>query len=452
MMTNEQLWQAVLGNLELSISKPNFTTWFKNTSILDHWKGGLTVGVPNGFTKEWLQNKYHKNVIQAVRAIDPEIREIRYEIGGASKIQTNPIQKPQVTTPVYKSAAPETQNVGGGLLSPKYVFDTFIVGGTNELAHAAALAVAEKPGTAYNPLFIYGGVGLGKTHLMQAVGSKILQNSPQSRVLYASSERFTNDFIQAVKDGRAYDFKNRYRGVDVLLIDDVQLLAGKEQTQEEFFHTFNALYNHNKQIIITSDRLPKEIPSIEERLVSRFEGGMIADIQPPDLEMRVAILRAKCKEKGHDMDPDVFNYIAANIESNIRELEGALNRLIVYFQINNTKPTLEKVKDVLSSVISQPKKRGLTSKKIMETVANFYNVLPEDLVRQSRKKEYVKPRQIAMFLIRKELGTSLPSIGEFFGGRDHTTVIHAIGKVERLTKENENLKQELVLIIDKSCL
>ncbi|MDP2932685.1 MAG: chromosomal replication initiator protein DnaA [bacterium] len=446
-MTNEQFWRAVLGNLELSLSRPNFTTWFKNTSVLNNTGKGVIIGVPNTFTKEWLQNKYHPNILQAIRAINPEIREVHYEIssGGGLKNAQKPISQPRHEGPEVK-----TQNASS--LNPKYTFETFIVGSTSELAHAAALAIAEKPGVSYNPLFIYGGVGLGKTHLLHAIGHQILQNSPQSKILYVSSERFTNDFIQAVRDGRAYDFKDRYRNVDVLLIDDIQLLAGKEQTQEEFFHTFNALYGRNRQIVITADRLPKEIPSIEERLVSRFEGGMVADVQPPDFETRVAILKTKTKEKNFELDHEVLTFIATRVESNIRELEGALNRLIVYCQINNTKPSLDKVKDILSSVISQPKKRGLTAKKIMETVAGFYGVTTEDLVRQSRKKEFVKPRQVAMFLIRKELETSLPSIGEILGGRDHTTVIHAVSKIDRLLKENDNLRQELSIITDKACL
>ncbi|MCL5435683.1 MAG: chromosomal replication initiator protein DnaA [Patescibacteria group bacterium] len=450
-MTNEQFWRAVLGNLELSMSKPNFTTWFKNTSILQNSGRGVTIGVPNTFTKEWLQNKYHQNILQAIRSIDPEIREIRYEIS-SSAIRRSENPPSPAPTVVKQAGSKEEQSPAHAHLNPKYTFESFVVGGKNELAHAAALAVTERPGVAYNPLFIYGGVGLGKTHLMHAVGHKMLQRAPNSKILYVSSEKFTNDFIQAVKDGRAYDFKDRYRNVDALLVDDIQLLAGKEQTQEEFFHTFNALHGRNKQIIITADRLPKEIPSIEERLVSRFEGGMVADVQAPDFETRLAILRSKVKEREYELDFEILNYIAANVESNIRELEGALNRLIVYCQINNTKPALEKVKDILSSLIAQPKKRGLTAKKIMETVAGFYNVTSEDLVKQSRKKEFVKPRQIAMFLIRKELETSLPTIGEYFGGRDHTTVIHAIDKIDRLTKENESLKQELVIIMDKICL
>ena len=450
-MNNEQFWKAVLGNLELSISKPNFTTWFKNTRILNSEAGDVTIGVPNSFTKEWLQNKYHQSIIKAIRAINPDIRQVRYIISTNQPTTTStPANNPQTAESTdTKTAAPVRTATAHAQLNPKYNFQTFIVGRTNELAHAASIAVSDKPGTVYNPLFIYGGVGLGKTHLMQAVGNKITAISPRGRVMYVSSERFTNEFIQAVKDGRAYEFKDRYRNVDVLLIDDIQLLAGKEQTQEEFFHTFNALYNHNKQIVITADRLPKEIPSIEERLVSRFEGGMVADVQLPDYEMRLAILRSKSKERNYLVSEEILNYLAERIESNIRELEGALNRLMVYCQINNTTPSLDQVKTQIDSIIIQPKRRGLTSRKIMETVAVFYNVTIDDLIRQSRKKEYVKPRQIAMYLIRRELGTSLPSIGEIFGGRDHTTVIHAIDKVETITKDKDAVRQELVIIMEK---
>ena len=451
---HEQFWRAVLGNLEVSLSKPNFTTWFKNTSILNSSEKDVTIGVPNTFTKEWLHKKYHQSIIQAVRSINPDIREVRYEISSSSKaekvVSSNPSQILAKVRPVASEVKDSSQN--NSFLNPKYNFNNFIVGAANELAHAAATAIASKPGTSYNPLFIYGGVGLGKTHLMQAVGNRLLSTNPNQKVLYVSAERFTNEFILAIKDGRGHDFKKRYRTVDLLLIDDIQLLAGKEQTQEEFFHTFNALYNTNKQIILTSDRLPKEIPSIQDRLISRFEGGMVADVQPPNLETRIAILNSKVKEKNYELNPEVISFIASNVESNIRELEGALNRIVVYSQMNNTQPTLEKTKDVLSSLISQPKKRGLTPKKIMEASAIYYNVTTEDLIKQSRKKEFVKPRQIAMYLIRKELETSLPSIGEFFGGRDHTTVIHAIHKIGKIIKSEDSFKQDLSTILDKACL
>ncbi len=439
-MTNQQLWQAILGNLELTLSKANFTTWFRNTSIIEKSDVGIVVGVPNAFTKEWLQNKYHQEIIKALKQISPETKEVKYQIVSPSFIQ------PQTVKEVARTPVKQSENQ---TLNPKYTFNTFIVGSHNQLAHAASLAVSKKPGHTYNPLFIYGGVGLGKTHLMQAVGAEALKKDPNAKVLYVTSEKFTNEFVSALQHGRADQFKQLYRNVDLLLVDDIQFLAGREGTQEEFFHTFNALHQNNKQVVMTSDRLPKEIPAIEERLVSRFEWGMIADIQAPDLETRLAILRTKVREKNYSIEPEILTYIAETIQSNVRELEGALNRLMVYCQLNNTRPSIEQVKAILVNVITPPRKRGVSAKKIAEVVADFYNVSPEDLLKQSRKKEYVNPRQIAMYIIRKELETSLPSIGEFFGGRDHTTVIHAIDKIERVIKERTNLKQEIDLIKDR---
>lgn len=441
-MTNQQLWQAILGNLELTLSRANFTTWFKNTSIIEKSEYGIVVGVPNVFTKEWLQNKYHIDIVKALKAIAPEIKEVKYQI--ISPVYATPLTAKEVTRTAIAPKRPENQT-----LNPKYTFNTFIVGSNNQLAHAASLAVSKKPGSVYNPLFIYGGVGLGKTHLMQAVGAEVTKKDPNAKVLYVTSERFTNEFVQALGQGRAEQFKSLYRNVDVLLVDDIQFLAGREGTQEEFFHTFNALHQNNRQVVMTSDRLPKEIPAIEERLVSRFEWGMIADIQAPDLETRLAILKTKAGEKNYNVDPEILTYIAETIQSNIRELEGALNRLMVYCQLNNTRPTLDQAKGVLVNVITPPKKRGVSAKKIIEVVSDFYNVTIEDLLKQSRKKEYVYPRQISMYIIRKELETSLPSIGEFFGGRDHTTVIHAIDKIERIIKEKSGLKQEIELIRDR---
>ena len=440
-MNNQQLWQAILGNLELTLSRANFTTWFKSTSIIEKTDYGIIVGTPNAFTKEWLQNKYHQDIIKTLKTIAPEIKEVKYQI--VSPVYTAPASKE-----VARSAS-TPKHTDNQTLNPKYTFNTFIVGSNNQLAHAASLAVSKKSGTVYNPLFIYGGVGLGKTHLMQAVGAEVLKKEPNAKVLYVTSERFTNDFVSALQQGKTDQFKNLYRSVDILLVDDIQFLAGKEGTQEEFFHTFNALHQNNKQVVMTSDRLPKQIPAIEERLVSRFEWGMIADIQAPDMETRLAILKTKVKEKNYNVEPEILNYIAETVQSNIRELEGALNRLMVYCQLNNTRPTLDQVKSILVNVITPPKKRGASAKKVIEVVSDFYNVTPEDLLKQSRKKEYVYPRQIAMFIIRRELETSLPSIGELFGGRDHTTVIHAVDKIERIIKEKSGLKQEIELIKDR---
>ncbi len=455
-MNNQQLWQSVLGNIEVSLSKANFTTWFKNTSILEKNNDYIIVSVPNSFTKEWLQNKYSAEILKTLRAIAPEVREIRYQVLGTGQAASPATQPGQTQQPKGQ----ETARVAPGTtaaftstalsngLNPRYTFDSFIVGKNNELANAAALAVSERPGTIYNPLFLYGGVGLGKTHLMQAIGHKVLETNPTAKILYISSERFTNEFVQALGQGRIPQFKELYRNVDVLMIDDIQFLAGKETTQEEFFHTFNTLHQNNKQVILSSDRLPKDIPAIEERLVSRFAWGMIADIQAPDFETRLAILRTKCTEKKYEVSNEVLTYIAEVVQSNIRELEGALNRMIVYCQLNNISPSVELAKTVLAGVASQ-KKKVLSPRKIMEAVSDFYNISVDDLLRQSRRKEFVKPRQIAMYLMRIELENSFPSIGDHFNGRDHTTVMHAVDKINRLIAEKESMKQEIDLIVNK---
>src|SRR3989344_1183333 len=445
-MTNQQLWQAILGNLELTLSKANFTTWFKSTSILGKNDSGLIVGVPNAFTREWLQNKYNGDILKAAKTLAPETKEIKYQIA-SNAFAVPTAQETSTIREAPRAAAKKTDN--NQTLNPKYTFDAFIVGSHNQLAHAASVAVSKKPGSVYNPLFIYGGVGLGKTHLMQAVGAEMLKRNPEAKVVYTTSEKFMNDFVSALSQGRMEHFKTSYRTVDILLIDDIQFLAGKEGIQEEFFHTFNALHQNNKQVVMTSDRLTKEIPAIEERLVSRFEWGMVADIQALDMETRLAILNTKVKEKNYTVEQEILTYIAQNVQSNVRELEGALNRLMVYCQLNNTKPDINQIKSVLISVITPPKKRGVSAKKIVEVVSDFYNVTPEDLVKQSRKKEYVNPRQVAMYIIRKELETSLPSIGDLFGGRDHTTVIHAIDKIDRLIKEKSGVRQEIDLIRDR---
>jgi chromosomal replication initiator protein len=450
-MTNQQLWQAILGNLEVSLSKANFTTWFKNTLILEKTEDTIIVSVPNSFTKEWLQNKYNAEILKALKMVSPEIKDVKYQVI-SNLNHAKPVQEQQQKTNAGANIASRSfnnsQNPNNAGLNPKYKFDTFIVGKGNELAHAACIAVAKKSGQVYNPLFIYGGVGLGKTHLMQAIGNEILAKTPQSKVLYVTSEKFTNEFVQSISLGRVSQFKELYRNVDVLMIDDIQFLAGKEQTQEEFFHTFNTLHQNNKQVVLSSDRLPKDIPAIEERLVSRFEWGMVADIQAPDFETRLAILKSKSAEKHYEVSAEVLTYIAETIQSNIRELEGALNRLMVYCQLNNANATIEQAKTVLQGVASA-KKRVVSVRKLMEVVADFYNISVEDLLRQSRRKEFVKPRQIAMFLMREQLENSFPSIGEHFGGRDHTTVMHAVDKINKLIAEKESMKQELDLIVNK---
>jgi chromosomal replication initiator protein len=428
--------------LEVSLSKANFNTWFKNTSIVERGADFIIIGVPSAFSRDWIAAKYHQDLLKALKSITPEVREIRYQLGAT--------QAPKQAAPVAQrseTATVQERGTSGGL-NPKYTFETLVIGKNNELAHAACIAVAKNPGSQYNPLFIYGGVGLGKTHLMQSVGNSILAGAAKAHVLYVTSEKFTNDYIAAIQQKRVDEFKKYYRELDALLIDDIQFLAGKEGTQEEFFHTFNELRDKGKQIIITSDRPPKEIPAIEQRLISRFEWGMVADIQAPDLETRMAILRTKLQKRGVSISEDILFYIAENIQSNVRELEGALNRLAVYQQMDNRALVLEQAKEILATVIGA-KKRITSVKKVAEMVADFYNISFDDLIKQSRKKEYVKPRQIAMYLVRKELDSSFPSIGDFFGGRDHTTVMHAVEKISTLVAQKNGFKQELDLILDK---
>lgn len=446
-MNNQQLWQAILGGLEVSLSKGSFNTWFKNTTIVERGADYIIIGVPSDFHKNWISSKYHHDMLKTLKSIAPEIKEIRYQLGNtapaAQTSQKSPVRADHPQTSQYREAAPAL-NTG---LNPKYTFETLIIGKNNELAHAASIAVAKNPGTQYNPLFIYGGVGLGKTHIMQAVGNRLIHSGSKS-VLYVTSEKFTNDYVGALMQKKMEEFKKTYRNVDALLIDDIQFLAGKEGIQEEFFHTFNELRDKGKQIIITSDRTPKEIPAIEQRLISRFEWGMIADIQAPDLETRMAILRTKMERRGVILPEEILFYIAENIQNNVRELEGALNRLAVYQQMDNKGLVLDQAKNILASIVGA-KKKVTSAKKVAESVAEFYNISMEDLIKQSRKKEYVKPRQIAMYLIRKELDSSFPSIGEFFGGRDHTTVMHAVEKIGDMVNQKESFKQEVDLILDK---
>ncbi len=443
-MTHEQLWQAVLGELELTISKANFTTWFRNTYISSQEENSVIVAVPNTFTKAWLENKYHTIILKALQHIaGHEISTIRYRVeagrSAAKPVAASTVQRQEETT-----AAPAAENPYG--LNPRYTFETFVVGKANELAKAASLAVAERPGHVYNPLFLYGGVGLGKTHLMQAIGHKVLASSAAKRVVYATCEKFTNNFIQAVQKGAGEKFKQLYRSVDVLLIDDIQFLAGKEGTQEEFFHTFNALHQNNKQIVITSDRPPKALPALEHRLISRFEWGMIADVAQPDLETRIAILRHKAGEKQRTFDEGVLQYIATQIQSNVRELEGALNRVFAYHELNNLTPTIDTTKEILSSLAMQPKRRGLTTKQLLAAVAEFYDISVDDLTGASRKRELVVPRQISMYLLREEIRCSYPNIGQELGGRDHTTAMHAYTKIVQELETNDKVRQDIHLL------
>ena len=452
-MNQDQLWQAALGELELLISKANFTTWFKNTFIISSDSGRVVVGVPNGFTKAWLETKYHQSIQKSLQnALGQPVLAVEYKVETKGRpIQTQIPENPVLSTRESTISAKVSEktplsSTGTSGLNPKYTLETFIVGRGSDLAYAAAKAVVDQPGQKYNPLFFYGGVGLGKTHLMQGIGNAIVGKDAKKKVVYLSSEKFTNEFIQAVSHGNAEKFKNFYRGVDVLMIDDIQFLSGKEGTQEEFFHTFNTLHQAGKQIIITSDRPPKSIPALEARLVSRFEWGMVADIAQPDLETRIAILGAKCRERNYPLDHEIIQYISSVVQSNVRELEGALNRIIAFHSLNNTTPTLESAKSLLGALSNGPKRGGITPKQVVAAVAQFFDVSVDDLIGTSRKKELVEPRQLAMYLLREELHASFPAIGQELGGRDHTTAMHACTKIAALVEKDEKMKQDLSLV------
>ncbi|NTW22554.1 chromosomal replication initiator protein DnaA [Candidatus Falkowbacteria bacterium] len=441
-MNNEQLWQAALGEIELTLSRANFTTWFKDTFISSFENNQAVVCVPNTFTKAWLEKKYHQEILNALKSVTSQaVKDIFYKVEARKASPVSDIVKRVRPNSETERLHTEVLPINRFGLNNRYTFDNFVVGKGNELAHAACQAVAANPGNAYNPLFIYGGVGLGKTHLLQAIGHTLSKKS--DKIMYITSEKFTNDYIQAVKSGQAREFKERYRNVDLLLIDDIQFMAGKDGTQEEFFHTFNELHQNNKQIVLTSDRPPKSIPALEKRLLSRFEWGMIADVGQLDVETRMAILERKCREKNYSLENEILSYVAANVQNNIRELEGALNRLIAYHEFNNYKPTMETAKNILASIIINYQQKSTNAKSVIDAVARFYDVAVKDITGQSRKKELVTPRQIIMFLLREEVNASFPTIGQELGGRDHTTAMHAHNKISKEVQENERLKQEL---------
>lgn len=457
-MTNEELWKAALGEIELSISRANFITWFKGTTILSNDGRKVVIGVPNGFAKEWLENKYRTYIIKALQGVQEEIREIGCAIYSTPFPPTinravDAVKAPEQALSSHTSLPGTVSSLEklahASNLNPRYAFDAFVVGENNELARAACYAVSQSLGSTYNPLFIYGGVGLGKTHLLQSIGNEVLKKNPESRIKYMTSERFTTELIDAIRSQTMDKFKEIYQKIDLLIIDDVQFLAGKEKTQQEFFHIFNVLYQLNKQIVLSSDRPPKAIPTLEERLRSRFEGGMIADVGQPDLETRMAILRTKLSEKNFHLDDDVIKFIAENIKSNIRELEGALNRVLASSDLSGKAPSLKNTTQILSELISSGKKRGIQHRHIIETVSAFYEITDKDLINKGRKKEIVRPRQVAMYLMRSELGASYPGIGEWLGGRDHTTALHAFEKINREIEEDEKLKEDILLIKDK---
>ncbi len=447
------MWQSALAEIELSLSKANFVTWFRNTSIISKKDGVVLLSTPNAFNKEWLETKYNLLILKILRNMAPDTKEIRFII----KTQADEAEKrlsinrkkehalsfsSDIQLNLSETAIPDKETN----LNSRYTFESFVVGSANQLAHAAAVAVSKNPGTIYNPLFIYGGVGLGKTHLLQSIGNEVLKNNHKSKIKYLSTEKFSGDLITSIKNKTVDKFKEEYKKINLLILDDVQFLSGKEKTQEELFHIFNELYGKNNQIVLSSDRPPKAIATLEDRLRSRFEGGMIADITPPDYETRIAILKTKLVEKElGELNDDILAYIANTVTKNIRELEGALNRVVMTCKVERIIPNLEKTKIILAST-NHNNTIKTTPKAIIKAVADFYDLKEEDLMTQSRKREIVLPRQICMYLMREELKNSYPFIGEKFGGRDHTTVMHACDKINREIQSNETMIEELNII------
>ncbi|YCA43683.1 chromosomal replication initiator protein DnaA [Bacillus sp. JZ8] len=438
------LWDKALVEIQKKLSKPSFETWLKSTKAHSLQGSSLTITAPNDFARDWLEAHYGNLISETLYSLTGEELEIKFIIPQHQSSSELDVVHPKEK----KKKVDDVAEFSPSMLNSKYTFETFVIGSGNRFAHAASLAVAEAPAKAYNPLFIYGGVGLGKTHLMHAIGHYVLEHNPSAKVVYLSSEKFTNEFINSIRDNKAVEFRNKYRSVDVLLIDDIQFLAGKEQTQEEFFHTFNTLHEESKQIVISSDRPPKEIPTLEDRLRSRFEWGLITDITPPDLETRIAILRKKAKADGLDIPNEVMLYIANQIDSNIRELEGALIRVVAYSSLINKDINADLAAEALKDIIPSSKPRVITIHDIQRVVGQHYNVKLEDFKAKKRTKSVAFPRQIAMYLSRELTDFSLPKIGEEFGGRDHTTVIHAHEKISKLLDSDAQLQKQVKEIQD----
>jgi len=444
------LWRSVLGELELTVSGAHYKTWLASTQIISNEDGHVVVGVPNIFNKQRLEKIYHPEIKAVLAKLDGQIHTVEYKVVGkapAAPAKTTTVaRKAETATTVVRPtqtelpAAPSAKSN----LNPRYTFENFVVGSSNDFAHAAAKAVAHNPGTKYNPLFIYGGVGLGKTHLMQAVGNEILRRDPGARIEYLSSESFTNEFIEAIQRKKNSAFTDKYRNVDVLIIDDMQFLAGKEKTQDEFFHTFNALHQANKQIIISSDKPPQQLMQLEDRLRSRFAMGITVDIQAPDLETRSAIIQSKAHAQGVVLPLEVVDFIARHAQSNVRELEGSLTKVLAEAEHRGGELTLLRAQAMLAAeVAARPKFKPLSPKLLVERVAAYYDLQPADICGPKRDKDIVVPRQVTMYLMREEMGLSFPKIAAAIGGRDHTTAMHSVTKIEKQLESDENLRSDV---------
>ena len=440
-MNAEQAWQSVLGQLQMEMPRASFDTWVRDTHVVSYDEGVLTIGVRNAYARDWLESRLLSTVGRLLAGMMDRTVDVRFVITNGHDPVDMEADTPEPSVPAG-SAEPAVVKQRNSTLNPRYDFDNFVVGANNRLAHAAAQAVAEKPARAYNPLFLYGGVGLGKTHLLHAIG-----NSCHNRglsVLYVSSEEFTNDMVNAIRTRTTQAFREKYRSADVLLIDDIQFIAGKEGTQEEFFHTFNTLHSQDKQIIVSSDRPPKSMVTLEERLRSRFEWGLIADIQSPDLETRQAILRYKAGILGRKVPDEILDTIARRVQSNIRELEGALNRIIAFSDLSGSPLTPRLAEMALSDLL--PQARSVTAERVVDVVARSFNVTTDHLLGRDRSQNIALPRQVAMYLLREESNASLPQIGQALGGRDHTTVMYAIEKITDMLERDDRLRRQVVQI------
>jgi chromosomal replication initiator protein len=445
------LWQTVLTEIELTVSHATFTTWFKNTELVDNNEAGIVISVPNIFAKKQFEVKFNDLVksILVKNGITPQ--QITYVINSSNKRSrvnretTTHTQPSEADELISNEVKPPVATVGG--LNPRYTFDNFIVGSSNDLAYTASRAVASNPGVKYNPIYLYGGVGLGKTHLMQAIGNEIIKNNPKTRVLYISSETFVKEFLDHIRFKKK-DFSDKYRNTDVLIVDDMQFIAGKEKTQEEFFHTFNHLHQNNKQIIISSDKPPKSIPTLTERLRSRFEMGMTIDIQMPDFETRCAILNIKASMSGITLNQETTEYLATNIKTNIRELEGALNQLLAYAEMRGIEPDVSTAEGLLGN-IRHSRPQHLSSKQIIDRTAKHFQINISDICGNKRDKHIVVPRQIAMYLLRSELHMSFPKIASELGRKDHTTAIHSVEKIEKAIKLDYLVREQVASIREK---
>ncbi len=439
-MDTKQLWKRCLVEIETGVSKANFSTWFKNTSILREETGIVYVGVPNEFVRDWLKNKYHKLITKTIADAYENMRAVEYVI---TKLETDRQELSNINQPYLNKELPlkDLYINPDDNLNPRYRFDSFIVGGFNELAYAASQAIIDNPGTKYNPFFIYGGTGLGKTHLIQAVGNAIKEKYQDKKVHYMTLEKFATDFINSLQGNKANSFKEKYRKYDLLIIDDIQFIGKMEKIQEELFHTFNTFYENNKQIIFSSDKHPNHIPELADRLKSRFSAGMIVDISEPEYESRLAILKVKTQELGISFEPEILEYIASVISGNIRELEGNLNIVICQYRLKNKAPTLAEVKNLIKNNI-KPKK-NVNIKDVVKTVGEYYSLEETSIYEKTRRKEIVKARQVVMYLLREDFNVSYPLIGQKLGGKDHTTVIHSYLKIKADIKNDAQLLQEL---------